>query len=259
MLTILSSIFQQWLSALHRFEEIKGWMAHTFLQLNESKSEILILGPSRTSFRVSLSASVQHYVRHLGVTLDSLLYFEKHITTVASSIWDQLLNWNSRCPTKISETVINVFVTSRLDYCNSLYCVLPQMGIYRLQVVQNASAKLLTETKKRDHISPILACLHWLPVKFRIDFKIAVFVYKTLPGLAPKYISDLVTPYSPQRALKSNNQFILSVQRCRCKTEGGRAFSAAAPKLPVNVTLAPSLPSFNLSLSSNLMFSQAFD
>ncbi len=70
---------------------------------------------------------------------------------------------------------------------------------------------LLTGTKKRDHISPILASLHWLPVKFRIDFKIAVFVYKALAGLAPKYISDLLIPYSPQRALRSSNQLLLTV------------------------------------------------
>ena len=76
------------------------------------------------------------------------------------------------------------------------------------------------------------------PVKFRIDFKIAVFVYKALSGLAPKYISDLLIPYSPQRALRSSNQLLLTVPRCRCKTKGGWAFSAAAPKLwnslPVN-------------------------
>ncbi len=118
----------------------------------------------------------------------------------------------------------------------------------------------LLEQKKRDHISPILASLHWLPVKFRIDFKIAVFVYKA--GLAPKYISDLLIPYSPQRALRSSNQLLLTVLRCRCKTKGGRAFSAAAPKLwnslPVNVRLAPSLASFKSVLKSYL-FSLAFD
>ncbi len=111
-------------------------------------------------------------------------------------------------PHKDLETVIHAFETSRLDYCNSLYCGLPQMAISRLQVVQNAAARLLTGTKKRDQISPILACLHWLPLKFRIDFKIAVFVYRALSGLAPKYISDLLISYSPQRALRFNNQLL---------------------------------------------------
>ncbi len=89
-----------------------------------------------------------------------------------------------------------------------------------------------------------------------------MFVYKALTGLAPKYISDLLIPYSPQRALRSNNQLLLTVPRYLCKTEGGRAFSAAAPKLwnslPVNVRLAPSLDSFKSVLKSYL-FSQAFD
>ncbi len=147
-------------------------------------------------------------------------------------------------PHKDLETVIHAFETSRLDYCNSLYCGLPQMAISRLQVVQNAAARLLTGTKKRDQISPILACLHWLPLKFRIDFKIAVFVYRALSGLAPKYISDLLISYSPQRALRFNNQLLWTVPRCRCKTKGGRTFSIVAPKLwnslPVNVRLARS-------------------
>lgn len=96
--------------------------------------------------------------------------------------------------------------------------------------------------KRRNYISPILATLHWLPVKFRIDFKIAVFVYK---AVTPKYISDLLIPYSPQRALRSSNQLLLTVPCCRCKTEKGRrSFSSAAPilwnSLPVNVRFAPS-------------------
>ncbi len=155
-----------------------------------------------------------------------------------------------------------MFVTSRLDYCISLYCGLPQTAISRLQVVQNAAARLLTGTKNRNHISPILVCLHWLPVKFRINFKIAVFVYKALSGLVPKYTSDLLIPYSHQRALMSNNQLLLTVPCCRCKAKGGRAFSAAAPKLwnslPVNGRLASSLASFKSVLKSYL-FSQAFD
>ncbi len=87
-------------------------------------------------------------------------------------------------------------------------------------------------------------------------------MYKALAGLAPKYISDLLIAYSPQRALRSSNQFLLTVPRCRCKTKGGRAFSAAAPKLwnslPVNVRLAPSLASIKSALKSDL-FSLAFE
>ncbi len=196
------------------FEEIKGWMADNFLQLNESKSEILILGHSRNSsdFHLgSLSASVQPYVRNLGFTFDSSLEFDKQISTVVKGSFFHLRSiakLKQLLPHKDLETVIHAFITSRLDYCNTLYWGLSQSAISRLQIVQNAAARLLTGTRKKDHISPILASLHWLAVKFRIDFKIAVYVYKALAGLAPKYISDLLIAYSPQRALRSSNQFL---------------------------------------------------
>lgn len=86
------------------------------------------------------------------------------------------------------QTVIHAFITSRLDYCNSLYFGLPKSSLDRLQLVQNAAARLLTGTRKREHITPVLASLHWLPVKFRIDFKILLYVFKALHGCAPQYI-----------------------------------------------------------------------
>ncbi len=76
--------------------------------------------------------------------------------------------------------------TSRLDYCNSLY-----YGISHLQLVQNAAARLLEGKRKYEHITPILMSLHWLPVKYRIDFKIVLFVYKALNNLAPQYLTGL--------------------------------------------------------------------
>ncbi len=71
-----------------------------------------------------------------------------------------------------------------MDYCNSLYLGLPKSLLARLQMVQNAAARLLTGAKKHDHITPILASLHWLPVSFRIQFKILLIVFKALNGQA---------------------------------------------------------------------------
>lgn len=94
------------------------------------------------------------------------------------------------------EIVIPAFITSRLDYCNSLYLGLPMSTVNRLHMVQNAAARLLTGTKKCQHITPVLALLHWLPVRFRIDFKVLLFVYKALHGLVPQYINDLLVLYN---------------------------------------------------------------
>lgn len=83
-----------------------------------------------------------------------------------------------------------------------------------------------------DHITPILASLRWLPVVFRIDFKILLLVFKSLNGLVPLYISDLLSPYTLPYTLRSANQLsVLLVPRARLVTEGARAFAVRAPQL----------------------------
>ena len=79
----------------------------------------------------------------------------------------------------------HALVVSRSDYCNALYMGLPLRLMWKLQMVQNAAARLLTEVKRYQHISPTLAVLHWLPICFRIDFKVLKMTYKSLNGLGP--------------------------------------------------------------------------
>jgi len=90
---------------------------------------------------------------------------------------------------------------------------------------------ILTGLKRSDHITPTLAALHWLPVSFRIDFKILLLVFKVLNGQAPAYISDLLLPYKPKRCLRSAGTALLSVPRFRLITKGGRAVADRAPQL----------------------------
>lgn len=129
------------------------------------------------------------------------------------------------------ERVINAFISSRLDFCNSLYSSITQTTISRLQLIQNTAAQLLTRTKKRDHITPILASLHWLPVHFRIHFKILLIVYKSLHGLAPSYISENLTLYTTTRTLRSSDRGMLAVPRSQKTKVGDWAFSVEAPRL----------------------------
>ena len=106
----------------------------------------------------------------------------------------------------------HAFVTSRLDYCNVLLSGCTNSALKRLQLVQNAAARVRTRTKKCEHISPVLKTLHWLPITFRIDYKILLLRYKALKGLAPVYLSELLIPYSP-RLLCSQDAGYLKITR----------------------------------------------
>ncbi len=92
-----------------------------------------------------------------------------------------------------AELLINAFMTSRLDYCNSLLGECSACLIKKLQLVQNAAARVLTRPRKYDHISLVLSTLHWLPIKHCIDLNILLITYKTLNGLAPQYLSELLS------------------------------------------------------------------
>ena len=189
-------------------------MSQNFLQLNESKSEIILFGPPSSTISLHsqlgpLAANITPAARNLGVIFDFNLSFNKHISTVVQSCYFQLRNI-SKIKSFLSppdlEKVIHALISSRLDYCNSLYSGLCKKTLSRLQLIQNSAARLLTNTRKQEHITPILAALHWLPVSFRCDFKIMLITYKALHGLAPSYISDMLPPRETGRILRSTNK-----------------------------------------------------
>ncbi len=162
-------------------------------------------------------------------------------------------------PVSDAEKLVHAFMTSRLDYCNALLGGCPASSINKLQIVQYAAARVLTRSRKYDHITPILQSLHWLPIKFR--YKILLLAYKALNGLPPAYLTSLLSRYNPTRSLRSQNSGLLVVPRIAKSTKGGRAFSYLAPKLwnslPDNVRGSDTLSLFKSRLKTHL-FSQAF-
>ena len=95
----------------------------------------------------------------------------------------------------------------------------------------NAAAKVLTCKQKLDHVSPLLIELHWLPVHQRIIVKILLYTLKALHGAAPTYLTELISPYVPRRALRSADQLLLEQPTHKLKLTGLRAFSVCAPYL----------------------------
>ncbi len=124
-------------------------------------------------------------------------------------------------------------------------------------MVQNAADRVLTRTRKYDHIIPVMSTLHWLPIKHCIDFKILLITYKALNGLSPQYLRELLSYYSPPRPLRSQNSGVLIIPRISKSTAGGRSFFYLAPKLwnnlPNNVQWeADTLCQFKYRLKTHL-------
>ena len=95
-----------------------------------------------------------------------------------------------------TDRLVHAFITSHLDYCNCLFAGLPNSHIAPLQRIQNTAARLVTRTKKSEHITPVLQSLNWLPIHQRICFKVLLLVYKIYHKLAPVYLQDLVSFHS---------------------------------------------------------------
>ena len=114
-----------------------------------------------------------------------------------------------------AEKMINWSLTSCLDYCNSLIYGAKGYNISQLQLCQSNAARMLYLRPKFDHITPVLKDLHWLPIEQRIEYKVLLLTYKALHGKALAYISQLLSPYTPTRPLRSENKNLLRVPRCR--------------------------------------------
>ena len=127
--------------------------------------------------------------------------------------------------------LIHAFITNKLDYCNSLLTGLAKYLIKHLQSVQNAAARLVSGSKKQDHITPVLHELHWLPVEKRITYKTLLITFKCLNNLAPSYLSDLIIQYKPTRRLRSSSKNLLVIPRTNTIRYGEGAFCAVAPRL----------------------------
>ena len=158
--------------------------------------------------------------------------------------------------TQTTEILIHAFVTFKLDHCNSLLYNVPKNVIKKLQSVQNAAVRLITRSRKCDHITPILLALHWLPVSERIKFKILLLAFKALHQQSPTYIQDLITRYLPSRSLRSSSTLSLNPASFNLKTYGSRAFSVSAPelwnKLPDGVRSCENLSLFKRKLKTYL-------
>ena len=153
----------------------------------------------------------------------------------------------------MANSVACALIQSRLDYANALYAGMSSTNFDNVQRVQNTLARVVTLTAKRDHITPTLERLHWLPIRYSVDYKLAWLTYKIhLFGEPPHIRSQLTTSV---RSLRSLDKHLRAVPRTKLAC-ASRAISAAAPQLwnsfPFEVSDAETLTTFSKRLKAHL-------
>ena len=244
------------------------------LKLNPDKTKFLILGTRQQLEKVITShlvvgesrISPSTKVKNLGSGFDSNLDMLSNVNNICSSSFYYIYNIR-RIRRYLSHraaiSLIHEFITSKLDYCNSLLYGLPTSHINKLQRVQNTAARLVTNTPRICHITPILKDLRWLPIKYRIEFKIVLLTFKCFYGLAAQYLVDLIAVAAQSRYnLRSRNATLSVPANARClPILGDQAFQSAAPKLwnslPAEIRNIQSLTSFKRALKT-YFFKTAF-
>ncbi len=249
-------------------DKLRVWMNSNKLKLNDDKTEFMILGSPNSlkqvktesirigDFNIKAVASV----RNIGAMFDSQMKMEVQVRSMCKSAWYHLYNISKvrRLLTlDQTKTVIHAYVTSKIDSNNALLSGLPTCLLHKLQLVQNAAARVVTRNKKGDHVTPLLIELHWLPVDKRILYKIMLTCFKALNDIGPIYISDLLTVSTPNRpGLRSDDDILhLVLPKTRLKTYGDRAFSYYAVyhwnRLPFSIRASPTITTFKSRLKTH--------
>ncbi len=211
--------------ALRRMElcvdEVREWMSKNMLKLNDSKTEFLLISKKTRTDTVSNIMSINigstsvpavPKAKNIGCTIDTNLSMEAQVNSVVQSCYASLYTISkirSFITTDAAATLVNAQITSKLDSFNAILYGIPDYLKHKLQVVQNNAARLVIGTRNKDHISPVLKQLHWLPVTFRIDYKINLLCFKALNDLAPQYLTELLVPYKKDRVLRSASKATL--------------------------------------------------
>ena len=231
----------------HCLMGVSAWMTGSKLKLNPSKTEFLLIGTKlqREKFLnnfpcllLGQDTNPSTSAENLGVLFDSSLNFRKHISQTCRACFYHICDLRrirKSLSLDIAKQIAVALVSSKLDYCNSLFHNMPEKDIARLQRVQNCLARVVTKAPRFSRSVPILKRLHWLPVKFRIHFKICAITFRTLKENQPAYLADLFVRPKCLKYLRSTNSNRFVVPRIKTKT-GSRAFfpSPSAARLPVD-------------------------
>ena len=180
---------------------VSAWMTGSKLKPNPSKTEFLLIGTKLqrekflNNFPCLLLGQKTNPSTSAKNLFDSSLNFRKHISQTCRACFyhiRDLRRIRKNLSLDLAKQIAVALVSSKLDYCNSLFHNMPEKDIARLQRVQNCLARVVTNAPQFSRSVPILKRLHWLPVKFRTHFKICSITFRTLKENQPAYLADLL-------------------------------------------------------------------
>lgn len=247
------------------------WMRRNRLQLNAGKTEVMWLATGRRlehftppSLDVDgVAVLPSSSVRNLGIHVDADFIMREHVSRTVCRCFSALRQLRPLRPLVESptfRTLVQALVLSRLDYGNCALYGQPAYLFAKLQLVQNAAARLVFGLRRSDHITDALLSLHWLRVRERVDFKLAVLMFRVLHHTAPSYLGPFNLYALAGRRGRSSSASSASsrlvVPPTQLKTVGSRAFAVAGPavwnSLPASVVSQDTLPSFRRHLKTHL-------
>ena len=226
------------------FKEIKQWMSANFLKLNDTKTEFVDIGVYQSpisSIHLDDKVNIKPVpkAKNLGFIFDHQLNLNDQINAVSQACYLSLRDLGrigSQLSRELKIQLVHSNVLSIIDYCNAAYGALSEANLQKLQKIQNNAVRFIFGISGKDRwqpISPYLKELHFLPVRFRIKYKIVLLVFKCINNLAPCYLSDLVRLRDTKRhSLRLDDDFYrLKVPPSPQFTRTNGAFSQCAPKL----------------------------
>ena len=202
------------------------WCCANHLLVNPDKTKLLLFGTRQLLSQLRdvtvpfLGQELKPVAsaKDLGIILDSNLNFNDHVTSLSSSLLSTLCQVNrvrhlfSR---EILNTILNSLVFSKLFYCSTVWSGTSKDNVHKLQLLQNFAARILTNTKKFDHISPILNELGWLTIEELLNLRDVIMIYKCINGLASNYLSSKLYKRSDTHAYNTRLKEHFSLPLCR--------------------------------------------
>lgn len=253
-------------------ESLGDWMTRNKLKLNQDKTQFMVLGSKRAVSNcpiksIELGSEVIEkcdVAVNLGINMDAELRMSQHINAICRKCY-QSIRIISRIRSSLdvdsAKTLVQAFIISKIDYGNVLLYGVNSGDLAKLQKIMNAAARLITRTCSREHITPVLKSLHWLKIKERIEYKIALLVFKSIHNQGPEYLQSLLKLYVPPRTLRSEHALLLVEPKYKLERCGRRAFSRCGPSiwnsLPYSVRSSINLEQFKKRLKT-FLFSKSY-